>query len=94
MEIQGVSPVKAAQVEAGPAQKTGDSKFLRVLRELDKGESFIERTMRSAMKGRDFSPQELLAIQAGVYSYTQKIEIFSKLVDRATSSIRQLMNPQ
>jgi hypothetical protein len=43
------------------------------------------------MRGKDFSPQELIAIQAGVYRHAQQMETFSKLVDSVTGSVRRTL---
>jgi len=93
MQIQPIRAPAAPLPAAGKTAKTTEGKFVQLLAEIEKGEQMIDRTIRSAMKGRDFSAQELIALQAGVYQYTQRLEIFSKLVDRVTSSVRQVMNP-
>lgn len=91
-----VSKITTATIPAStPASesKLSKSKFAEALYEIEKGEDRLNKAIERAMRGKDLSPQELIALQAGVYHYTHKLEIFSKLVDRATSSIRQLMNP-
>jgi hypothetical protein len=85
------APVSGADLPSGPCQvrKT----FVRILDEIDKGERLMEEAVRRGLRGKDFSPQELIALQAGVYEYTHRLEVFSKLVDRAASAVRQVMNP-
>jgi len=83
------------ETAAPPAPlRTVEGKFLRALEELDREEKLMDGIVRRAMKGGDFSPQELIAVQAGVYRYTQQIDLFGKLVDRAAASVRQLLTPQ
>lgn len=72
----------------------GERKFVEIFRELDRGEEFMDKVIKRALNGADFSPKELIAIQAGIYNYTQKLELFSKLVDRAASCIRQVLSSQ
>jgi len=76
--------------------KSGEvkGKFVDFLKEIDRGERFMDNVIRKGAKGGDFSPQELIAIQAGVYDYSYKLELFAKIVDKAASSIRQVLSPQ
>lgn len=67
--------------------------FVRILDEIEKGEHLMEKAVRGGLGGKDFSPRELIALQAGVYEYTHRMEVFSKLVDKAASAVRQVMNP-
>ena len=56
-----------------------------------RGERSVERIVRQALSGRDFTPADLLALQAQMYRYTQEIELVSKVVDRGTSGLRTLL---
>lgn len=61
---------------------------------IGRGERMVERTMRQARRGHVFTQEELLAVQAGVYRYTQELELASKLVDKATGAVRQTLQSQ
>jgi len=90
MQINAVgAPAGAAVPEPPAARPEAAVRFEAVLRELDKGEIFVERVIRQAGAGRDFSPEELIAVQAGVYRHTQSVEAFGKIVDAVTGSIRR-----
>jgi hypothetical protein len=39
-------------------------------------------------------PQTLLALQAGVYRYTEAIDLSAKLVDRTTNGVRTVLTGQ
>ena len=71
------------------------SSFGEVLRELgrrvDSGEAVVQRAMHSDMGGLD--ARALIAVQAGIYHYTEAIELAGKLVDRATSAVRTVLQP-
>jgi hypothetical protein len=41
-----------------------------------------------------FSQEELIAIQAGVYRYTQELELASKLVDKASGAVKTTLQSQ
>lgn len=64
------------------------------VRSITDGERMVDRAIRSARRGHVFSHEELLALQAGVYRYTQELELASKLVDKATGAVRQTLQSQ
>ena len=67
------------------------SVFCRVLRglgrEVDRGEHMLGR----ALHGGDLGPGELLALQAGVYRYSEAVDLSAKLVDRATNGVKTVI---
>ena len=86
----------------GPERHVADgapkepSPFARVLHglghELDRGERMVRRAIGGA--GRDLGPGELLALQAGVYRYSEAVDLSAKLVDRATSGVKTVLQGQ
>ncbi len=70
-----------------PWSRAGRQLLSRVAR----GERYVENVIRQALSGRAFTPADLLALQAQVYRYTQELELVSKLVDRAGSSLRTIL---
>lgn len=61
---------------------------------ISRGERSVARAMRAARSGHVFSHEELLALQAGVYRYTQELELASKLVDKATQAVKITLQSQ
>ncbi len=61
------------------------SPFARLLsglgREVTAGESQMRSAINSTKNGHDLGPSELLALQAGVYRYTDTVNLPSKLVE-------------
>ena len=54
-----------------------------------------EATMRAALRApADLGPSELLALQAGVYRYSEAVDLAAKLVDRATSGVKTVIQGQ
>ena len=49
----------------------------------------LEQLMRSE---RDFSPGELLGLQAQLYRVSQHIEVLSKVIDQVTGGIKTILN--
>ena len=66
----------------------------RILEDVMQGQNKLEEIINLALSGRNFSTPELLALQAGVYRFTQELELTSKVVEKATSTIKQTMNTQ
>jgi hypothetical protein len=55
---------------------------------MNRGEA-ITRAALSAPA--DLGPAGLLALQAGVYRYSEAVDLASKLVDRATSGVKTVL---
>lgn len=83
-----VTPLKTESDEPSP--------FARVLRglgkEVDNGEKLTKRAIEGGNK--DLGPNELLALQAGVYRYSEAIDLSSKLIDRASSGVKTVLQGQ
>lgn len=59
-----------------------------------RGERLVSGVINAARHGASFSNDQLIAIQAGVYRYTQELELAGKLVDKATGAVRQTLQSQ
>ncbi len=66
----------------------------RIMEDVMQGQNKLEEIMNLSLSGRNFSTPELLAMQAGVYRFSQELELTSKVVEKATSTIKQTMNTQ
>jgi hypothetical protein len=106
-ELNGIQPdasnvLRVAvnrQVDVPAVGQTLDTKPLmnglhRILEDVMQGQNKLEEIINLSLSGRNFSSQELLALQAGVYRFTQELELTSKVVEKATSTIKQTMNTQ
>jgi hypothetical protein len=89
------APVPRAQ--AGPAGQVGQapSAFAGLLqslaREVQRGESLTRSALGAASAGHAIGPAELIALQAGVYRYGEAVDLASRLVDRATSAVKTVV---
>ena len=87
---------KAAPRAGPPSEGEGPSPFARILhglgREVDRGEKVTRRAIEGGSK--DLGPSELLALQAGVYRYSEAVDLSSKLVDRAASGVKTVLQGQ
>jgi hypothetical protein len=107
-EVGGMRPelsdvLRTARAEQAPAVpavgQTLDSRPMmsglhRMMEDVMAGQNKLEDIINLSLSGRNFSSQELLAMQAGVYRFTQELELTSKVVEKATATIKQTMNTQ
>ena len=61
-------------------------------RELDRGETLAEKAIHGAHGG--MSPGRLIALQAGIYRYSEAVDLVTKLVDRGTQAVRTTLQNQ
>lgn len=80
------------------AEDDGPSPFARILhglgREVDRGETLVRRATAGATSGKEIGSMELLALQAGVYRYTEAVDLSAKLVDRAANGVKTVLQGQ
>jgi hypothetical protein len=58
-------------------------------RAIDRGEAFVSRAEQAAYAPMD--PGTLIALQAGIYRYSEAIDLTAKTVDRVTSAVRTVL---
>ena len=84
---------------AGPPDATpSPSRFGQLLRgmghELDRGEALAERAIHGGAGGGSMSPEALIALQAGIYRYSEAVDLVTKVVDRATQAVKTTLQNQ
>lgn len=91
---------EALALEARPDARSGGgadepSPFAKLLRglggEVDRGETMMKGFLRG---GADLGADQLLALQAGVYRYGVAVDLSAKLVDRATTGLKTVVQGQ
>jgi len=74
----------------GPVAE-GEGVFMRAMRglsrEIDVGEA---RTARASQL-QNYDTATLIALQVGIYRYTEAVDLASKIVDRATNAVRTVL---
>lgn len=96
---------KVTDLKHNNIQKTAEKSFSEVLKKngipeslqeflksVEREGTVLDQTIKDAIKGKEFSLQELIAIQVGVYRYNQDIDLISKLIEKTTSGIKQIIN--
>ncbi|MCB9556754.1 MAG: hypothetical protein H6707_11675 [Deltaproteobacteria bacterium] len=62
--------------------------------QLDNQGAKIDQLIRRAEGSRQLAGRELLALQARVYLYSQKLEFISRVVDRTVSAAKTALSMQ
>lgn len=69
--------------------------FSRVLRGLgrsvDGGEALVAQASRGSLGGLDSA--QLIALQAGIYRYSEAVDLLAKLVDRTATAVKTVVSP-
>ena len=86
-------------VESGPPETDSgagaDSAFAHVLQgigsELGRGEATTRAAIASMSTGTQGSAAQLIALQAGVYRYSETIDLASRLLDHITGGIKSVL---
>ncbi|MEZ4220279.1 MAG: hypothetical protein R3B13_05060 [Polyangiaceae bacterium] len=82
---------RTAPAEVKPAAEPFQQVLRRLGREVDQGERLVERAVRG---GATADAGELIALQAGIYRYTEAVELCSKVVDRVGAAVRTTLQNQ
>lgn len=79
-------------------QKTEVSKATNTINGLfaniEKGQVQMDKLINGGLSGKNFSNSELLSLQAGMYKYSQELELTSKVVEKATSGLKDTLKTQ
>ncbi len=65
-----------------------------MLADMEKGQGVMDKLIKSGISGKSFSQSELLSLQAGMYKYTQELELTGKVVEKATSGLKDTLKTQ
>jgi hypothetical protein len=91
------SPTRAPRpaADVGDARE-GPSPFAQLVQrlgsEVQSGEALVRGAL--AVSGGSIGPGELIALQAGVYRYSEAVDLAAQLVDHATSGVKTLLQGQ
>mgnify|MGYP006291301499 CR=1 FL=1 len=73
---------------------TEGNRLSRVIESMQSERASLEQTMDRVMSGQDLDQAEMLEMQALVYQYSQRVELTSKVVEKATGGLKQMLNMQ
>ena len=93
-EPTAVQPSQAIEPTA-PVQKTEAAAQIDAFVEgVFHDEKKMNRLMDRVHRGQTLSQGQLLELQGVIYGYAQKVDIASKVVDKSTGGLKQVMNTQ
>lgn len=72
----------------------GTSLLKGLVANMEKGQASIDKLINGGLNGANFSNTEMLAMQAGMYKYTQELELTGKVVEKATSGLKDTLKTQ
>lgn len=70
------------------------SMVMGMMSSMEKGQASIDKLINGGLTGKHFSNSELLSLQAGMYKYTQELELTGKVVEKATSGLKDTLKTQ
>ncbi|HEY4102272.1 MAG TPA: hypothetical protein VGM44_00210, partial [Polyangiaceae bacterium] len=73
-------------------EPTEESPFLRAARGLGKEIDLGEHQVANASELHSYDTATLIALQAGIYRYTEAVDLASKIVDRATNAAHTVLS--
>jgi len=103
-EILGLPPSEGTRIKAAPAElvtmdpeRTSGEKrtsVVNILSEVNRNALQMDEMIEIALSGQKFTPESLLAMQAGVLQITLEIEFVGQTVSSAEKARNQLWNVQ
>lgn len=72
----------------------GTSLVMGMMNNMEKGQVAIDKLINGGLTGKHFSNSELLSLQAGMYKYTQELELTGKVVEKATTGLKDTLKTQ
>jgi hypothetical protein len=62
--------------------------------EAERGEALVRSVLQASGAGQAFGPTELIALQAGIYRYGETVDLAAKLVDKAGTDVKTVLQGQ
>ena len=89
LTARAVDPVQA---RSETSRVTG--MLSKMVGDIEKGQGVMDKLINGGLAGKSFNSSELLALQAGMYKYTQELELTGKVVEKATSGLKDTLKTQ
>ena len=86
LRAQASAPPPAASPSTHPARA--------MLQSVERARARLDGLLAEARRGRTFTAQELLALQADAYRYSQAVEVASRVVEHGAQAVKQAVNTQ
>ncbi len=96
-ELSKLDPNKTAirdpVTQKSEVQK-GGSMIGEMVSSMEKNQQSIDKLINGGLSGKEFTNQEMLSLQAGMYKYSQELDLTSKVVEKATSGLKDTLKTQ
>ena len=79
---------------AAPFANPASPSLPSALRDVEAVRARLDGMLDQARRGRTFSPQELLCLQADAHRFAQTVEFTSRAVEHGVQGLRQALNAQ
>jgi len=91
-------PASASPGPASPAAASPPGSAASAAREalasIERAQRRLDSVLQAARRGRTFTAQELLVLQAEAYRCAQTLDVASRTVEHAAQSVKQAVNTQ
>jgi hypothetical protein len=88
----GPSPLPVAQARASGASFRDH--LAEAVRSIGANERSVDGALERVTRRGAMSTEELIAFQASIYRHSLSVDIASKVVEKATSAVRQILQSQ
>ena len=96
--LNKVNTAQTAKAADPVSHKSEVSKSTNVMAhmisDMEKGQGVMDKLINAGVSGKNFSSSQLLSLQAGMYKYTQELELTGKVVEKATSGLKDTLKTQ
>ena len=92
VEAMPVESTSRDRIGQGQAASPFGAALNSLGRELDRGEAITDKAIRGG--SGHASPEQLIALQAGIYRYSEAVDLVTKLVDKGTQAVRTTLQNQ
>ncbi len=97
-KVNSTSKTEGGNVSMGDPEGANKDPYMRgfksILSGVVEGQNKLDDVIKLSLSGQKFDQQELLAIQASVYKFNQELDLTSKVVEKATSGVKQTLQTQ
>ncbi|WP_224372504.1 ATP-dependent helicase HrpB [Hyalangium versicolor] len=91
--VQGPEPVHTVEGVA-KTERPVLNMVSHVVSELEQGQLRLDQLIGAGVSGQQLSNSELLSLQASMYKYTMELDLTSKVVEKATSGLKDVVKTQ
>lgn len=97
---EAVGRAEAGRVEVKPSARVDSVQSARaqqaaqLVDRVSQAQKRLDHVLKLAESGRSFTPAELMAFQAHVYKASQELDLAGKVIEKATSGVKQVLQTQ